>query len=73
MKDMTFLATLCLGSVMVALVVSVGMMGWTAFKMAGDTTNKADAFFGTMKTFVLAPTALNVLSMALLGVMVMMG
>lgn len=58
---------------MVMMTISVGMMGWTMFKMAGDDTSKANAFFGSNKLFVVTPTVMNALSLALLGVLMLMG
>lgn len=72
MRDLTF-GTVVLGSAMVMMTISVGMMSWTMFRMSGDSTNTASVFFGNMRMFVVTPTVMNALSLALLGVLMLMG
>lgn len=63
--------TVMLVVAMAMMAMGAGMLSWAMFQMAGNATDKANEYFGKAKLFLIAPTAMNVLSMGLLGVLVM--
>lgn len=72
MKGIHF-STILLALVAVLLVVSVGMIGFVMFQMSKDTASTASAFWASKKWFLLAPTVMNVVSLAVLGALIVMG
>lgn len=73
MKGLGF-STILLGLATVLILISVAVSAWVLYRTmnAGDTVAVKD-FRVANKLYMIAPTVMNVVSMALLGVLFAMG
>lgn len=63
-------STILLAFVTVLLVVSAGLISFTMYRLANPTpTDTVASFWTKNKLFVITPTVINVLAMAVLGVL----
>lgn len=68
MKGLGF-RTILLGVVILLLVVSVALIGFTMLRV----TTEATSFWNARKYFLVTPTVMNVMAMALLAVLIITG
>lgn len=69
-------STILLAFVIVVLVISVGMLGFLNYHVslaANKELKYGDDLWNTKKLFLLAPTIINLLSIAVLGVLTVTG
>lgn len=69
-------STILLAFVVVVLVISVGLLGYLNYHVslaANKELKYGENLWATKKLFLLAPTIINLLSIALLGVLVVTG
>lgn len=71
MKGLGF-QTILLASVIVLVVVSVSLMGFAMYRVTTGTGTLAE-FWKNNKLFLITPTVINVMAMALLAVLIMTG
>lgn len=67
-------STILLALIIVVLLISVGLMGFVMYHVS-LTTNNAKTYqelWSKKKLYMIAPTVMNVLSIALIGVMIVM-
>lgn len=73
MKGLGF-STILLVLATVLIVVSVALLGFVMYRLSNSAaTDKTDDFWKKNKLFVMAPSVMNVVSMALLGALFAMG
>lgn len=73
MKGIGF-RTILLALIIILLVVSVSLIGFTVFRMTKAAANdKTEDFWKANKMFLLTPTVMNVMAMALLAVLIISG
>lgn len=73
MKGLGF-STILLVLATVLIVISVALLGFVMYRLSISTvTDKTTDFWRNNKLFMMAPSVMNVVSMALLGVLFAMG
>lgn len=74
MKGLGF-STILLAFVIVILVISVGVLGFLIYHVSAtsNNTNTYETLWTNKKLILLAPTIMNVLSIAVLGALMFLG